>query len=269
MTYCLAIRVDEGLIFASDSRTNAGADHVSTFSKMHTFEQPGERVMCLLSAGNLATTQAVLRNIRRDNERGKGPRLDSVRDLAEAAEYVGQLSRNEQRKHGGEGQPKEGFSPEATFILGGQIKGRQHQIYLVYPEGNYISATLQTPYLQIGELKYGKPILDRIVREGISLEVAARCALVSMDSTMRSNATVGPPVELLRDTYAPLAIPTKPGEESYNFTYRAWELRWSAAKGGKLIDYGEVLYVEEPSYYISWRMGFHHGHGRPAGERRE
>lgn len=197
MTYCLAIRVDEGLIFASDSRTNAGADHVSTFSKMHTFEQPGERVMCLLSAGNLATTQAVLRNIRRDNERGKGPRLDSVRDLAEAAEYVGQLSRNEQRKHVGEGQSKEGFSPEATFILGGQIKGRQHQIYLVYPEGNYISATLQTPYLQIGELKYGKPILDRIVREGISLEVAARCALVSMDSTMRSNATVGPPVELL------------------------------------------------------------------------
>ena len=195
MTYCLAIRVDEGLIFASDSRTHAGADHVSTFSKMHAFEQPGERVICLLSAGNLATTQAVLRNIRRDNERGKGPRLDAVKDLAEAAEYVGQLSRNEQRKHGSKNSDK--FTPEASFILGGQIAGRQHQIYLIYPEGNFISATTQTPYLQIGELKYGKPILDRIVREDISLEVAARCALVSMDSTMRSNATVGPPVELM------------------------------------------------------------------------
>jgi putative proteasome-type protease len=195
LTYCLAIRVDQGLIFASDSRTNAGADHVSTFSKMHTFEKPGERAICLLSSGNLATTQAVLRHVRRDNERGSGLCLDSARDLAEAAEYVGSLSRAEQRKHEAPGDEK--FSPEASFILGGEITGRPHQLYLVYPEGNYISATVQTPYLQVGELKYGKPILDRIVKEDVSLEVAARCALVSMDSTMRSNATVGPPVELL------------------------------------------------------------------------
>lgn len=195
MTYCLAIRVDQGLVFASDSRTNAGADHVSVFSKMHLFEQPGRGAICLLSAGNLATTQAVLRHIRRGNERGKGLRMDSVKDLAEAAEYVGTLSRQEQRKHGSEKDAK--FSPEASFILGGQIDGRPPQLYMIYPEGNYISATVQTPYLQIGELKYGKPILDRIVRENLSLEVAARCALVSMDSTMRSNATVGPPVELL------------------------------------------------------------------------
>ena len=195
MTYCLAIRVDQGLVFASDSRTNAGADHVSTYSKMHTFEQPGERAICLLSAGNLATTQAVLRQIQRDNDRGRGPSLNSVRGLAEAAEYVGALSRAEQRKHGSVRDDK--FSPEASFILGGQIDSRPHQLYLVYPEGNYISATVQTPYLQVGENKYGKPILDRIVREDVSLEVAARCALVSMDSTMRSNATVGPPVELL------------------------------------------------------------------------
>lgn len=195
MTYCLAIRVDQGLIFASDSRTSAGADHVSTFSKMHLFEQSGERVICLLSSGNLATTQAVLRHIRRDNERGKGLTLNSARDLAEAAEYVGRLSREEQRKHRKGADEK--FSPEASFILGGEIPGRPHQVFLIYPEGNYISTTLQTPYLQIGELKYGKPILDRIVHKELSLEVAARCALVSMDSTMRSNATVGPPVELL------------------------------------------------------------------------
>ena len=195
MTYCLAIRVDQGLVFASDSRTNAGADHVSTFSKMHTFEIPGERVICLLSSGNLATTQAVLRNIRRDNERERALSLNTVRELAEAAEYVGALSREEQRKH--RSGKDEKFSPEASFILGGQIAGRQHQLYLIYPEGNYITATVQTPYLQIGELKYGKPILDRIVREELSLDVAARCALVSMDSTMRSNATVGPPVEVM------------------------------------------------------------------------
>ncbi len=197
MTYCLAIRVNQGLVFASDSRTHAGADHVSTFSKMHLFEQRGERAICLLSSGNLATTQAVLRHIRRDNELGKGLTLDSVRDLAEAAEYVGALSREEQHKHKHASAADEKFSPEASFILGGEIPGRPPQLYLIYPEGNYISATLQTPYLQIGELKYGKPILDRIVREDLSLEVAARCALVSMDSTMRSNATVGPPVELL------------------------------------------------------------------------
>jgi len=194
VTYCLSIRVDQGLVFASDSRTNAGPDQVSTFSKMHTFEL-GDRVFCLLTAGNLATTQAVLRQIRRDSENGKKKCLENVKDMAEAAEYVGELSRSEQRKH--RSNKDDSFNPEASFILGGQINGRQHQIYQIYPEGNYIVATLQTPYLQIGELKYGKPILDRIIREELSLELAARCALVSMDSTIRSNATVGPPVELL------------------------------------------------------------------------
>ncbi|MEJ8567175.1 peptidase [Elongatibacter sediminis] len=195
MTYCLSIRVDQGLVFASDSRTNAGVDQVSTFSKMHTFEIPGERAVCLLTAGNLATTQAVVRQIRRDNEAGTGRCMNTVADMAEAAEYVGELSRAEQRKHAS--RQREKFNPEASFIVGGQIAGRPHQIYLVYPEGNYIAASVQTPYLQTGELKYGKPILDRVVSEGLSLDVGARAALVSMDSTMRSNATVGPPIELL------------------------------------------------------------------------
>jgi putative proteasome-type protease len=195
LTYCLTIKTDQGLVFASDSRTNAGVDQVSTFSKMHTFESGEDRVFCLLSSGNLATTQAVLRQIRRDNEQGGAACLDKVRDMAEAAEYVGSLSRAEQRKHGS--RKDDSFNPEASFILGGQIANRQHQIYQVYPEGNYIVASEHAPFLQIGELKYGKPILDRIVTHELSLELAARCALVSMDSTIRSNVTVGPPIELL------------------------------------------------------------------------
>jgi len=195
VTYCLAIKTDRGLVFASDSRTNAGTDHVSTFSKMHTFEECQGRVFCLLSAGNLATTQAVVRQINRDNLRNKGQCLNRAADMAAAAEYVGMLSRAEQRKHSS--RKDDSFAPEASFILGGQIEQRQHQIYLIYPEGNYITATSQTPFLQIGELKYGKPILDRIINADLSLELAARCALVSMDSTLRSNVTVGPPIELL------------------------------------------------------------------------
>ncbi len=195
LTYCLAIKTDQGIVFASDSRTNAGVDQVSTFSKMHTFDSQAGRVFCLLSSGNLATTQAVLRQIRRDNENGSATCLNTVHDMAEAAEYIGSLSRAEQKKHGSKGE--DSFNPEASFILGGQIAGRQHQIYLIYPEGNYIVAMDQTPFLQIGELKYGKPILDRIITQELSLELAARCAMVSMDSTIRSNVTVGPPIELL------------------------------------------------------------------------
>ena len=194
MTYCLAIKTGKGLVFASDSRTNAGVDQVSTFSKMHQFEGPAG-VFCMLSAGNLATTQAVIRQVRRDNDNNRKPCINTMVDMAEAAEYLGALSRAEQRKH--KSRQDDSFTPEASFILGGQIQGRQHQIYLIYPEGNYIAATVQTPFLQIGELKYGKPILDRIIAEDLSLELAARCALVSMDSTLRSNVTVGPPIELL------------------------------------------------------------------------
>jgi len=195
LTYCVAIRVSQGLVFTSDSRTNAGADQLSIVSKMHSIELPGDRAICILTAGNLATTQAVIRQISRDMDKKSGPSLSRFRELAEAAEYIGKLSRAEQGKH--RSKNKDSFNPEASFIVGGQIGERPHQVYQIYPEGNYITASRLTPYLQIGELKYGKPILDRIIRDAVSLEVAGRCALVSMDSTMRSNATVGPPIELL------------------------------------------------------------------------
>ncbi|TFH26779.1 MAG: peptidase [Myxococcales bacterium] len=196
MTYCVAVQVDEGLVFVSDSRTNAGVDHISTYSKMHTFGGDGTRFFTILSAGNLATSRAVVTKLQRDMEEGAEVNLNTVGRLTEAADYIGHVSREQQHKHikSSKGQQ---YSSGASFILGGQIQGQAPSILMIYPEGNYIPASRHSPFLQIGEDKYGKPILDRIIDQRVSLEVAARCALVSMDSTMRSNASVGPPIDLL------------------------------------------------------------------------
>ena len=202
MTYCVAISVADGLVFASDSRTNAGADQISTYSKMHRFGGDGQRFFTLLSAGNLATTQGVVAGIERDIASRADVNLMNVPDMQAAAEYVGHLTVEEQKKHRG----TDDFVPEASFVLGGQVRGAPPRITHIYPEGNFVAASATMPFLQIGEIKYGKPILDRIVGEGASLESALKCALVSMDSTMRSNATVGPPVEYLvyrADTFTP------------------------------------------------------------------
>lgn len=195
MTYCVALSVDRGLVFASDSRTNAGPDQVSVFGKMHVLLEAPDRFFVLLSAGNLGTTQAVRTRIRHDLEFDRRPNLRTVPSMAEAAEYLAGINAEQRRKHaeGGESDA----SMTATFILGGQIRGRAPGIFLVYPEGNYIRASSQTPFLQIGELKYGKPILDRLVKPGLELDDAARVMLLSMDATMRSNVTVGPPIEML------------------------------------------------------------------------
>ena len=195
MTYCLAIKLDSGLVFASDSRTNAGVDQISTYSKMHAWGIEGERQFILLSAGNLATTQAVVTRLHRDIEEQAKTSLATVRYMNEAAEYIGKISIEHQQRHSDTAM-NAGFKPEATFILGGQIKGNKPDLFMIYPEGNYITTPEATPFLQIGENKYGKPILDRIIHPDTSIEDAMRCALVSMDSTMRSNVTVGPPIEL-------------------------------------------------------------------------
>lgn len=195
MTYCVAIKTDYGLVFASDSLTNAGIDHVSTYSKMHTFVQPGERMFILLSSGNLATTQGVVKQLRNDCKNGVEICLSTVLSLAEAVDYVGNLSTNVQRNQAARDTSNTDF--EASFIFGGQIAGQPPEIYLIYPQGNYIHESSAHPFLQIGETKYGKPILDRVIRTDTPLEQAARCALVSINSTIRSNLTVGPPVELL------------------------------------------------------------------------
>jgi putative proteasome-type protease len=197
MTYCLGISLDSGLVFASDSRTNAGSDQVSQYGKMHTLGIAGERQFVLLSAGNLATTQAVLTHIRHELRDNPDCVLCKARYMDEAADYIGEISRQQQNRFTDTEGVTAGFSPAVSFILGGQIKGEPPALHMIYPEGNHITTSRATPYLQIGETKYGKPILDRVIKSDTSLEDAARCALVSMDSTMQSNVTVGPPIEVM------------------------------------------------------------------------
>jgi putative proteasome-type protease len=220
MTYCVAFLLEQGLVFASDSRTNAGVDYISTYSKMHVFQPAPDRIFVILAAGNLGTTQAVLNRIRRhldDHHAGlstegreeadspgvekrKSPEdapsnLLKARHLFEVADYIGALSVAVQRKYA-HSLREAGATGEASFILGGQIAGQPHGLYLIYPQGNAIMATPETPFLQIGESKYGKPPLDYVGHSQLSLEDAARLCLVSQIVTRRSNLTVGPPFEL-------------------------------------------------------------------------
>lgn len=190
MTYCVAVLVDEGITFCSDSRTSAGVDQIGTYTKMFRFGVDSHRQFVILSAGNLATTQAVIDRLEKDIANSVERNLNTVTDLHEAADYIGTLSVEQQKKTGG--------SPafESTFIVGGQVEGSVPQLMLVYPQGNHISASKLTPYLQIGESKYGKPILDRIIHSDTDLHTVALCSIVSMDSTMRSNLTVGPPIDV-------------------------------------------------------------------------
>jgi putative proteasome-type protease len=220
MTYCVAFLLQKGLVFASDSRTNAGVDYISTYSKMHVFQPVPDRLFVLMAAGNLGTTQAVLNRIRRDlaaaaeqdgtregdatdqetaatTTDGMPKRADlrSARYLFEVADYIGQLSVAVQRQFA-TSLREAGATGEASFILGGQIAGEPHGLYLIYPQGNAVMATAETPFLQIGESKYGKPPLDYVGHSGLSLEDAARLCLVSQIVTRRSNLTVGPPFEI-------------------------------------------------------------------------
>jgi putative proteasome-type protease len=196
MTYCVAVSTNDGLIFCSDSRTNAGPDLLSTYGKMHIFDGQADRLIVLLSAGNLATTQAVLSQIEIDLENPEQECLYSCEKMGDVARYVARVSR-EQQEQAEESIGDADIDTSASFIVGGQIEGNETAIFRIYRAGNFISVSEETPYLQIGESKYGKPILDRILTPATSLDDAARCALVSMDSTIKANATVGPPIEIL------------------------------------------------------------------------
>jgi putative proteasome-type protease len=196
MTYCVAVSTNSGLVFCSDSRTNAGPDMLSSHSKMHLFTPGSDRVFVLLAAGNLATTQAIVSRINQEMEQPDVTSLATCSKMVEAARYISQLSR-EEIEQATEATSASGVDATVSLIFGGQITGGAPAMYLMYSAGNFISESDETPYLQIGESKYGKPILDRILTRKTSLEDAARCAIVSMDSTIKANATVGPPVEVL------------------------------------------------------------------------
>ncbi len=195
MTYCLGILTRQGLVLASDSRTNAGYDQISNCRKMHTFVQEGERVFVVLASGGLSLTQSILTLLERDFRQGQG--LAGVASMYDAARVVGtQVRRVADIDRAS--LERDSIQFNVHLLVGGQVRGEAPQLYLVYPQGNPLSATVDAPFLQIGESKYGRPILDRGVRfEQTSLEEATKYALISLDSTMRSNVTVGPPVDLL------------------------------------------------------------------------
>src|SRR5690606_20510511 len=205
MTYCVALQIDKGLVFMSDTRTNAGIDSISTFRKMYSWEEPGERALVLLAAGNLATTQAVVSLL---DERSKAPadRAPSILktpSMYQTARLVGDTVKEVISNSAPVGQSADAFG--ASFILGGQIKGTEPRLFLVYPEGNFIEVSDDTPFFQIGETKYGKPILVRAYDPSMTLAETVKLLMVSFDSTVKSNLSVGLPLDLLfyeRDTFA-------------------------------------------------------------------
>jgi putative proteasome-type protease len=204
MTYCVGIKLNAGLVFLSDSRTNAGVDHISTFRKMIVYEQPGDRVMVLLSSGNLSISQSVreilqieeLRETREDGTQGDPITIWNAKSMFDAARVLGSAVRHVYDRDA-EALKHAGLDFNVSFIFGGQVKGEGMRLFLVYAAGNFIEATTETPYFQVGESKYGKPVLDRVLTPETPLDEAAKCALVSMDSTMKSNLSVGLPLDLV------------------------------------------------------------------------
>ena len=192
MTYCIGIKAQDGLVFASDSRTNAGLDNVNIYSKMFTYDV-GDRTIIIVTSGNLGTSQAVYKSIQNDLKNSTGiMNLNTCENFDQIASYIGSLNI--------EHSAPKGINTDtvllgSTFVIGGQIKGQPMELYLVYPQGNYIRPADSKPYLVIGEVKYGKPILDRVIKPEVTVGDASRCALISMDSTLKSDLTVGPPID--------------------------------------------------------------------------
>jgi len=195
MTYCLGIITSEGLVMASDSRTNAGYDQVNICRKMHMFVKPGERCFVVLTSGSLSISQSVLTLLRQDFDAGRG--LADAQTFYDASRVIGACVRTV-AKVDREALESDDYKFNINVIIGGQIAGGPHELYMVYPQGNPLRATEDSPFLQIGESKYGRPILDRGIRyRHTSLEDAGKFALISFDSTMRSNVTVGPPIDMV------------------------------------------------------------------------
>jgi putative proteasome-type protease len=200
MTYCVAIKLNAGLVFLSDSRTNAGLDHISTFRKMIVYEKPGDRFMVLLTAGNLSISQSVREILQieeiKDREGGEAITIWNAKSMFDAARVLGSAIRRVY-EHDARALRNDDVGFNVSLVFGGQIKGEGMRLFQIYSAGNFIEATEETPYFQIGESKYGKPVLDRVITPETPLDEAAKCALVSMDSTIKSNLSVGLPLDLV------------------------------------------------------------------------
>jgi putative proteasome-type protease len=206
MTYCVAMSLDAGMIFASDSRTNAGVDQIARFSKMRVFIREGDRVVVALSSGNLSLTQNALSVVDQRGRAGDGSlHLWSATSMFDIARLVGDALREVKQRDGPYLQ-QNNIDSHANFIVGGQVRGEPHRLFEVYSEGNFIEATPDTCYFQIGESKYGKPVIDRVVKRTTGLLEATKCTIVSFDSTMRSNISVGLPIDLVVYEAGALAI---------------------------------------------------------------
>jgi putative proteasome-type protease len=203
MTYCLGIITDAGLVMAADSRTNAGVDYISTHQKLFDFSRPGERVIFICTSGNLSISQATLTLLHRDLTAKEDINLHTLPNMYEVARYIGTKFRQVQALD----RPwleKDGIDYQCNFLVGGQLYGEPPALFMIYTQGNFIEASKETPFFQVGEAKYGRPILDRILDFNTPLAAAAKCALLSLDSTMKSNVSVGPPISLImyeKDTF--------------------------------------------------------------------
>lgn len=229
MTYCVAIRTRQGLVFLADTRTNAGVDHISKVKKLFTWQSPGERIITMMTSGNLGMTQAVISELNEDIERGtsdNGPTILTADSLFDVAQIVGEKMRVVQQRYGA-GLAARGIDSGANIIIGGQKLGAQPRLFLVYAAGNFIEALDDSPFFQTGEHKYGKPIIDRVITVETELEDAKICALLSMDSTLRSNLTVGMPLDLAVVRADTFQFEQLRRIEADNMAFREFSERWS------------------------------------------
>ncbi|WP_029076046.1 peptidase [Kaistia adipata] len=231
MTYCVGILVRDGLVMLADTRTNAGLDNIATYRKLHLFQNDGERVIAIATAGNLAVSQSVL-NVLSDGlenpETGKIETIHTVSSMFKVAQFVGRAIREVYRIHG-KSMEQQAAAFDVTMLIGGQVKGGRLRLFMVYSAGNFIEATADTPYLQIGEHKYGKPILDRAITGETDLSETLKLGLISMDSTLRSNLGVGMPIDIAVIRRDGLKIETSHRIDESDVYFADLRAHWSAA----------------------------------------
>jgi len=235
MTYCVGVLAEAGLVFASDRRTNAGVDHVATVKKMFLFEQPGERLLVLMTAGNLAITQSVVSLLQEDCDRGDEASLLNATSLFRAAQIVGGALRQVHSDEAAHLQ-EQGVAFSAGMLLGGQIKGEAPRLFQIYEAGNFIEASAEMPFLQIGEAKYGKPILDRLIDKATSLPQIAKIVLLSYLPTLVSNVSVGLPIDLVTYERDGLAVTRRWTLAERDPYFEAFETGWGEGLGRVFAD---------------------------------